>query len=165
MSGDGKNTVRVTDMPKAVLVRPVAFHVALARLCQSALAGLMLSQAIYWTRTKLEAGGWFYKTREEWAAEIYLSRWEQQSARAILRTFDFWQEQRRGVPAQMYFRVDLGRLTRAIAQMVGKHPSSLQDANKLDVEPPTSRTHCHQQGGDETANISTETTTRDYGRR
>jgi hypothetical protein len=139
-----RRPVRLTHTVKALLSRPVAFHVALARVCNSAIAGLMLSQAIYWSevleRTNPSRNGWFYKTREEWADEIHLSRWEQEAARTILRKLGFWQEELRGVPAQIYFRVDMQRLALAISQLVVVPPAGLR--------PHSSRRQNHQQGGD-----------------
>jgi len=37
------------EVVKALLRRPVAFHWALAMICENVHAGLMLSQAIYWS--------------------------------------------------------------------------------------------------------------------
>src|SRR5208337_2284104 len=60
--------------------------------------------------------GWFYKTQEEWTDEICLSRCEQETARRVLRAFNFWHEVRRGVPAKLYFRLDLDKLAAAVTQ-------------------------------------------------
>jgi len=112
--------MRLIDVVKAMLSRPVAFHAVLARLCGSASAGLMLSQALYWTdvqeRTNQAAAGWFYKTSDEWETEICLSRHEQEGARRILRGTGCWFEQRKGIGAFLHFRVDLQALAEVIAQ-------------------------------------------------
>lgn len=99
---------------KTLLGRSIAFRPVLAELTESLTAGLLLSQATYWaTRTK-DPNGWFYKTQADWCAETGLTRAEQAKARAQLRRFAFWQEQRRGVPATLYYRVDLPLLTAAL---------------------------------------------------
>lgn len=93
------------------LDRPIAFHRAFARLAGSVQAGLLLSQAVYWSRRTSDIDGWFYKTQSEWTDETCLTRREQETARAALRKLhhnsrSLWLESRRGVPAKMYFRVD-----------------------------------------------------------
>lgn len=107
----------------------MASHLNLRRLFQRAIvvqkcfidivedlnAALMLTQAFYWLE-RLEdiRDGWFYKTADEWKVETTLSRRQQERARAILRKFDFWNEDLRGVPAKMWYRVDEERLEKAI---------------------------------------------------
>lgn len=86
--------------------RPIAFHPVFVELTGSLTAALMLSQAVYWSRRTSDENGWFYKTREEWTTETALSRTEQENARKALCKTGFWHEERRGVPAQMYYRID-----------------------------------------------------------
>src|SRR5215813_11475833 len=101
--------IRRVNPVRALLRRPIAFHPTLANMTGSVSAGLMLSQAIYWTEVvedkQPNRGGWFYKTQAEWTVETCLSRWEQESARKRLRKWDFWLEDRRGQPARLWFRV------------------------------------------------------------
>jgi hypothetical protein len=112
---------------RALLVRPVAFHPALARVCGSVNAGLMLSQAVYWTERTPEDGGWFYKTDVEWTAETYLTKQEQRTARGLLRKLGFWFEAQRGMPRRVFYRVDLDRLADAIADhAAGAEPVGCQ---------------------------------------
>jgi hypothetical protein len=115
-----------------MLDRPVAFNPVLARISESVTAGLMLSQALYWTRvqerTNPKADGWFYKTQAEWTEEICLSRWEQDGARKILRGLPFWEERKRGAPPKSYFRVDLEKLAEVIAENVEKPHSRLRES-------------------------------------
>jgi hypothetical protein len=110
-----------------LLDRPIAFHRIFATLAGSATAGLMLSQAFYWSRRTKDSGGWFYKTQAEWEEETALGRSEQETARKRLRRTSFWQEKRCGLPAKLYFRIDLAELERAVFQqpvprpLLGKH--------------------------------------------
>jgi hypothetical protein len=122
--------MRLRDAIKATLSRPVAFHAILGRVCGSATAGLMLSQAIYWSERTNDQNGWFYKTQAEWEEEICLSRWEQETARKRLRERGFLAEQLRGNPARLYYRVEIEAVARAVAQYAEKPQSSLRDDRK-----------------------------------
>lgn len=117
---------------KAMLGHPVAFHAILARICDSATAGLMLSQALYWSRIKEDGDGWFFKSQGQWEEETCLSRWEQETARKRLRNLGFWDEELRGVPATLYFRIDLEKLAQAIEQHVNRDKRSLAESAKPD---------------------------------
>lgn len=104
----------------------IAFHPRLVKLTGSSTSALMLSQTLYWTRIlwqqslknptrpAREREGWFWKTRTDWRRETSLSRHEQDGARARLRQHSFWQEKRTGMPARLWFSVDLDALARTI---------------------------------------------------
>ena len=100
----------------------VAFYPSLADLTGSVTAALLLGQCLYWTRSVLrrqpERGGWFWKTSAEWQRETGLSRREQDPARRRLRALGVLQEQRRGMPAKRWFRLDLA----ALGQQLGRAP-------------------------------------------
>ena len=101
-----------------LLAERIACHRHLSRLAGSAKAGLFLSQAIYWTRVGeaiLENGGWFYKTIAQWSHETGLSRREQERARRCLKALGVLEEELRGLPAKLWFRVNLERLGEALA--------------------------------------------------
>lgn len=85
----------------------------------------MLSQALYWSERTDDPQGWFYKTQHQWTEEICLTRSEQQTARRILRKFDFWRERRFGIPAKLYFRLDYEKLAAAIGQYAENLPTCL----------------------------------------
>jgi hypothetical protein len=110
-------TVNITPDYAALqrlLDRPIAFHRTFVPLTGGVLSALMLSQAIYWTPRGYAGDGWFHKSQEEWEEEIGLSRWEQETARKRLRLTEFWQEDRKGIPAKMWYRVDLVLLYDAV---------------------------------------------------
>jgi hypothetical protein len=125
--------------------RPIAFHPVFAKLTGSVTAGLLLSQAVYWTK-RATSGSWFFKTIKQWEEETSLSRHEQETARKTLRRFSFWQEERRGVPARMYYRVDMASLYNELLSIAESRrsankpnnenksgiSSSLPDSGKLD---------------------------------
>jgi hypothetical protein len=93
-----------------LLDRPIAFHRCFAELGGSVNAGLMLSQAVYWSKRSTTKDGWFWKTAEEWTEETYLSRTEQATARKQLKRLTCWQEELRGVPAKLFYRIDFDAL-------------------------------------------------------
>lgn len=95
----------------AVLDLPIAFQRSFVTVTGSVTAALMLSQAVYWQNRSTSEDGWWWKTQEDWEAETGLSRREQETARATLRALRhndaaLWHEERRGLPAKLYFSVD-----------------------------------------------------------
>lgn len=96
---------------------PVAFHRSLVSITGSVTAALMLSQAITWTETLTpEADGWFSKSQAEWSEETGLSRWEQKTARGVLRDCSLLEERKCGMPAKLWFRVNKQRLWQVLRQ-------------------------------------------------
>lgn len=94
---------------------PVSFHRCLVPVTGSVTAALMLSQAICSSQASdPDADGWFVKSRAEWEDETGLSRWEQQTARRVLRHAGFLEERRVGMPAKLYFRVCPEQVVRAL---------------------------------------------------
>lgn len=104
----------------SLLDRPIAFHRVFVTISGSVLAGLMLSQAYYWTPRGESGDGWFYKKQSEWTDETGLSRWEQETARKKLLQVkspsgeSVWQEERRGVPAKLFYRINIPALFECI---------------------------------------------------
>lgn len=94
---------------------PVAFHRSLVTITGSVTAALMLSQAITWTEMLApEADGWFSKSQAEWAEETGLSRWEQMTARKLLRACNLLEERKSGIPPKLWFRVNKHHLWQAL---------------------------------------------------
>jgi hypothetical protein len=100
--------------------RPVAFHRCFVKVTGSVHAALMLSQAIYWLnpdrqgQTRGKDNGWFWKSRDEWEAELGLSRWEQETARKQLRHTKFWLEKEKRLEHKIFFSIDLVELEKAL---------------------------------------------------
>ena len=104
-----------TDLVMAVFDIPVTFHRSLVGLTGSVTAALMLSQAIAWTETLTpDEGGWFTKSQDDWADATGLSRWEQETARRVLRDADFMEERKSGLPAKLWFRVRQAQIWKAL---------------------------------------------------
>jgi hypothetical protein len=125
---------RLFALIRALLQRQIAFVPAFAELLGSVNAGLMLSQAYYWSERTTSVDGFFYKTADQWQQETRLSRREQEVARRLLRGHEarFWREERRGVPAKMFFYLDLERLYSALVQYGGNRQTSLHDTGILE---------------------------------
>jgi hypothetical protein len=107
--------------------RPIAYHPLLAQAVGSVTAGVLLSQFCYWTPRTQNDDGWFYKTQADISAETALSRSEQETARRKLRSTKVVEEQWRGMPAKLHFRVDFTQLE-ALLAAVGE---------RTDTEPAT----------------------------
>src|SRR5574338_11544 len=113
--------------------RPVAIHDHLIRLTGSTKAAVFLSQLVYWTRRSPSAracGGWLHKTSAQWFRELGLSRREQNSARAILRTLDVLEEALLGQPALRYYCLKLPQLGGLLSAHSG-HPVAALDLQVL----------------------------------
>jgi hypothetical protein len=148
----------IRDIVAATLGRPIAFQPVFARVCGSINAGLMLSQAYYWTPRTSDPRGWFYKTQSEWKEETYLTRYEQETARRILKAKGFLQEHLRGNPAQLFYRVDFEALVRAISQLAENQQSRLRESRKQECRRPAIKSAVIPQTLNKTES-TTETTT------
>jgi len=113
----------LTDMTLSDLLdRPIAFHRSFVSLTGSVNAALVLSQAIYWQRRVTEAhGGWWYKTRAQWREETGLSRREQETTRKRLRDNGILLEERRGMPAKIWYRLELKKIAKIPDRPIAFH--------------------------------------------
>lgn len=76
------------------------------------LAALLLSQILYWSDRTTDPDGWFYKTAEEWHAELGMSTYQVKRAAAALATLGISTKLRKvlGAP-RMHYRVDMPQFT------------------------------------------------------
>jgi hypothetical protein len=112
----------------SLLGRHIAFHRRLVDLTDSVKAALLLSQSIYWTRRGrdvAQSDGWFHKTTEQWAWETGLSPREQSGARDALKALAIVEERRLGVPARVYFRLNLEQLGGRLCDHIAADPRSV----------------------------------------
>ena len=107
-----------------ILDLPVSFHRCLVPITGSVTAALLLSHAI---STAQDAdptlNGWFRKSQDEWGEETGLSRWEQETARRLLREAGFLEERRFGMPAKLWYRVCPERVWHALQEGAAAHTS------------------------------------------
>lgn len=114
-------------MSLRLLDRAISFQRCFVTLTGSVNAALMLSQAVYWHIRTDDSEGRFYKSQAEWEEETGLSRYEQESARKTLRGLGFWFEERVGMPAKLYFRIDEEKLQK----MLDKLPQSSMRKSRI----------------------------------
>jgi hypothetical protein len=138
--------------------RPIAFHPAFARIAGSVHGGLFLSQLFYWMGKGADPDGWIYKTRDEWQAETYLTRYEQETARRDLRELGVLEEKLAGLPARLYYRVNSERLL----ELLDSAYSSVGDSTNQESGNPTNllgENHPTCMGENHQLSIYTEITT------
>ncbi|ADP96446.1 hypothetical protein [Marinobacter adhaerens] len=97
-----------------LMARPIAFNRAFVDLGLGMCGAMMLSQSLYWRTRTRNPDGWFYKSQAEWQDETGMTRREQETARRRLTKAGFLQEDRKGVPARLYFRVDIEAVEAAL---------------------------------------------------
>lgn len=101
----------------SLMDRPIAFQRSFIRLGVGITGALMLSQAVYWSVRTKSPGQWFYKTQQDWEEETGLTRREQETARRRLVNRGFIEEQKRGIPCRLYYRVNTEALEAALMQI------------------------------------------------
>jgi hypothetical protein len=112
---EGYSGADVRNILEQLGARPVAYHASFARLVGSVTAGVMLSQAFFWTLHNKKTGGWFYKRGVDWETETGLTRSEQETARKRLIIMGLLDEKPKGIPPQLYYRVDNDALAQALS--------------------------------------------------
>lgn len=99
----------------------VAYHLVLVDITGSPKAALMLGHALQCTRMAIlnhqRANGSFWKTAREWYVETGLSVREIESARKTLKDLGILIEVRQGMPAKLWYTLNLNKL----AAMICKH--------------------------------------------
>ena len=80
-----------------------------------------LAQCLYWSQceTVVNRQGWFYKSRNEWMAETWLSRYKQEKARKVLRDMGLLTErpERRNNGIRLWFWLDQVLLNRLLNEL------------------------------------------------
>ena len=104
----------------------------LSQLCGNLAAGIMLSQALYWSGVTDDPEGWFYKSATDWQRETTITRAQQQHARAILCNTPFWKEKLKGQPATLRYRIDFEQLRQAVIQFEQNQQSRFAKSANLD---------------------------------
>jgi len=94
----------------------VAYHAAFAKHFGGVKAAVLLSQLYYWRDKGSDPSGWIYKTTDEIEEETGLSYREQRTARKKLVEAGVLEEDLRGMPAQLYYRVNTQAIERALNQ-------------------------------------------------
>jgi DnaA N-terminal domain len=94
-----------------VFVRP-----SLVRLCRgNASAAILLAQFIYWQKRTKNEERWFYNTGLVLEEQTGLSEAVQATARASLIALGVLEEEKRGMPRRLHYRLDISKLARFIS--------------------------------------------------
>lgn len=118
---------------------PIAFYAVFARIAGRAANGVFLSQLFYWTGKSSAPGRWIWKSQRDWENETTLTRYEQETARKALKDIGLLEERRAGLPARMYYRLNLERLAELCEQDSEKqHPSVPESNEPVCGNPPNS---------------------------
>ena len=105
------------ELLRAVLAdRPIAFHPMLARTFGGVNEALLFQQLAYWSN-KGDDPDWIYKTRDDLTEETTLNRYQQEQARKKLRSLGVVEEELRGLPARVHFRIVWER----VFELLGVH--------------------------------------------
>jgi uncharacterized phage protein (TIGR02220 family) len=120
-----------------LLDRPIAYQPSFAQLRAGKVkagpsAAVLLSQFVYW-HNRMD-GGWIYKTQVEINRETGLSRDEQETARRRLVALGVVEEELRGVPATLHYRVNAERLEELLLL-------SVQQTRQIAATPQTRMRH------------------------
>ncbi|MDP2433969.1 MAG: hypothetical protein Q8O33_18405 [Pseudomonadota bacterium] len=102
----------------------VSYHPLLATVTGNVKAALFLSHAISWSRyvhkSQPDRDGWFWLRASDWHEGAGLSGREQATARIILKGMGILEEKRIGVPAKIWYRVNLDKLGHLVAASAGR---------------------------------------------
>lgn len=83
------------------------------------LAALLLSQILYWSDKTADPDGWFYKTADEWQAEIGMSGYQVKRAATILAKFGVVTAVHKVVKTpKMHYRIDMQIFTDLILKFL-----------------------------------------------
>lgn len=111
--------------------RPIAFNRHYVTIGCGITGALMLSQAVYWSKRTKDKDGWFYKTQTEWELETGLTRREQDTARSRLESLGVLYVERRGIPAQLFYKVDVMQIHNLLINAVDLQSESMHKSAKL----------------------------------
>ena len=155
-----------------IMDRPIAFHRAFVEVGGSITAALFLSQAVYWQTRCNRKDGWWYKDQDEWKEETGMGRREQETARKKLKSAGVLEEKKEGIPARLWYRVNVEKLSEKLGISTDwRNPPNkddgLQQARMAESAKQAWRNPPNRPGGirqtlkgtETTTEITTETTT------
>lgn len=115
---------KVTDSSNKLFLeytrsKPIAFIPFLAKVADSANAGLFMSQMLFWWG-KGRKEGWIYKTIEEFKEETTLSRHEQDTAIRKWKKLGVIKTKLEGIPPKRHFQINTEKLKRVVDEALMK---------------------------------------------
>ncbi len=99
--------------------KPIAFNPLLAQLAHSALAGLFLSQLLFW-HEKGAKKGWVWKTIKNVWAETSMTRSEQDRSIRIWKRLGVLEVELHGIPRRRYFKINIEKLVALLEKNFNK---------------------------------------------
>ncbi|MCF7834116.1 MAG: hypothetical protein K9L98_02040 [Candidatus Pacebacteria bacterium] len=99
--------------------KPIAFNPILARISNSSLAGLFLSQLLFWWHKGYDRD-WIYKTIDEIKKETGMTRSEQDRAIKIWKELGILLVESRGMPRKRHFHIDKEKLFPLLEKASGR---------------------------------------------
>jgi len=97
------------------------------------LAALLLSQILYWSDRTDDPEGWFYKTADEWQAELGMSAYQVKRAAAVLAPLGIESRVRKvKLTPKSHYRVDMKRFTDLFMQFLENQETSKSKNYKLE---------------------------------
>jgi hypothetical protein len=152
MSKQGRGKAR--DVFFALLGdRPVAYHPMIARVLGDVKQALFVCQLLYWHDKGKLPEGWIWKKQDDWTEETGLSRYEQETARKHLKAKGVLEEDLRGIPATLHYKLNLDRLY----ELVEAYQHEEEAANLPAETPPTSMQEPPNQDWGNPTNLYAET--------
>jgi len=119
--------------------RPIAFHPHMARVLGGINEALLFQQLAYWSDKGADPE-WIYKTQKDIELETTLTRTQQENARLQLRKLGVVSEDRRGLPAKLFFKVNwepMFALLEAADKDAGNlHPRAQGTRGQVGGDPP-----------------------------
>lgn len=95
-------------------------HEAISLMGNDIKGAIFLEHLAFWCEPsiqKVDPDGWVFKTASEWEA-MFLSRRDVERARKTLRSLGILEEQKRGMPPMLWYRIDYERLREARRSIV-----------------------------------------------
>lgn len=80
------------------------------------VAAMFLCQIKYW-QERIGHDRYWYKTQSDWEEEMMISPYQQRRCRETFRQYDWYYEEQRGTPGQLYYRIDIVGLFRELQKI------------------------------------------------
>lgn len=130
--------------------RVIAVNPVFMKLGLTSSATIFLSQALYWS--KISKFDWFYKTCEEWQLETFLGKRAIENSRERLREMGILIEEKRGMPAQLFYKIDADCLEKLLSELDDNaHESPSFDLQKGKTRLPQKGTTVFPKGENKTS--------------
>lgn len=102
--------MQIKELILSFSAQAIGYRPMFGRIAGGATNGLFLSQLFYWTGKQRDPKGWIYKSYKAWEKETCLSRSEIDCARRDLKKIGLIEDDLRGTPATLYYRLNLTKL-------------------------------------------------------